>query len=199
MGTAASAPALVIFAAAILTNNILLTNFLGMCSFIAISRSIRTSLGLGAAVTFVMSVTTVLNWLAYHKLLVPLGLDHLTFIVFILVIAGFVQMLEIAIERFSPLLYYNLGIFLPLITVNCAVLGAALFMVIRRYDLAQSAAYGAGAGLGWWLVICAMAGARAKLRFSDVPAPLRGLGITLITTGLMAMAFMGFGGMVNIQ
>ena len=124
--------AFVIFIAAIFTNNILLSNFLGMCSFLAISRQIGTSLGLGAAVTFVMTCTTVLNWLIYTYLLVPLGLKHLQFIIFIATIAAFVQLVEIVIERVSPLLYYALGIFLPLITVNCAILGACLFMIIRN-------------------------------------------------------------------
>ena len=189
----------VIFLAAILTNNILLTHFLGMCPFLAVSRSVRTALGLGAAVVFVMTCTTVLNHLLYHGVLVPLGIDHLQFIVFILVIAGFVQFVEIVIERVSPVLYYNLGVFLPLITVNCAILGASLFMVIRAYDLPRAAAFGLGSGIGWSLVIAAMAGIRERLKDADVPQPLRGLGITLVVTGLMAMAFMGFKGVVNIH
>ncbi len=131
----------VIFIAAIFTNNILLTNFLGMCSFIACSGKIRTSLGLGTAVTFVMIMTTMLNYVIYHFVLVPLGLGHLTFIIFIAVIAAFVQFVEMFVERFSPKLYFALGIFLPLITVNCAILGASLFMIIRKYSFLQSVGF----------------------------------------------------------
>jgi Na+-transporting NADH:ubiquinone oxidoreductase subunit E len=189
----------VIFLAAILTNNILLVHFLGMCPFLAISRNMRTALGLGAAVVFVMTATTMLNYLLYYGVLVPLGIEHLQFIVFIMVIAGFVQFVELVIERASPVLYYNLGVFLPLITVNCAILGASLFMVIREYDFLRAAAFGAGSGIGWALVICAMAGIRERLVTADIPRPLKGLGISLIVTGLMAMAFMGFKGMVRIH
>jgi Na+-transporting NADH:ubiquinone oxidoreductase subunit E len=191
--------AFVILVAAIVTSNILLSNFLGMCSFLACSRQIGTALGLGVAVTFVMTCTTMLNYIIYHHVLVPWKLDHLTFIFFIAVIAAFVQFVEMFVERFSPALYYALGIFLPLITVNCAILGASLFMVQREYDFARTVAYGVGSGVGWALVICAMAGMRERLQHSDVPKPLKGLGISLVITGLMAMAFMGFRGMVNIQ
>ncbi len=199
------ASAHVILLAAIFTNNILLVHFLGMCPFLGVSRNIRTALGLGAAVIFVMTATTILNWLIYHGILVegaPLcatDLTHLEFITFIIVIAGFVQFIEIVIERASPVLYVNLGVFLPLITVNCAILGASLFMVQREYDFVRTVAYGVGSGVGWALVICAMAGMRERLQHSDVPKPLKGLGISLVITGLMAMAFMGFRGMVNIQ
>ncbi len=188
-----------VFLAAVLTDNILLSNFLGMCSFLGLSRDRGTSLGMGAAVTLVTACTTVLNHQLYHRLLVPLELTHLTFIVFILVIAAFVQLVEIVLERISPALHYAMGIFLPLITVNCAILGTSLFMVIREYSLAQSAGYGLGAGLGWVLAIWAMAGIRRRLRFADVPAPLQGLGITMIVTALMAMAFMGFAGVVRAR
>jgi len=192
-------PALLILVAAIFTNNILLSNFLGMCSFLACSKQIDTAVGLGAAVTFVMTCTTVLNYLIYHHLLVPFGLTHLTFIVFIAVIAAFVQFVEMFVERFSPTLYYALGIFLPLITVNCAILGASLFMVIRSYGLAQTTGFGLGAGVGWALAIVLMAGLRKKMVYSNVPRPLQGVGVTMIVTGVMAMAFMGFAGMVSIQ
>ncbi len=196
---------LVIFLAAILTNNILLVHFLGMCPFLGVSKSIRTALGLGAAVVFVMVCTTILNWLIYHGVLVedaPLlkaDLTYLSFIVFIMTIAGFVQFVEIVIERASPVLHYNLGIFLPLITVNCAILGASLYMELRKYTLGETVAFGAGSGIGWALVICAMAGMRERIRFANVPKPLKGLGISLVITGLMAMAFMGFKGMVSIH
>src|SRR5210317_237294 len=161
--------ALVILIAAIFTNNILLTNFLGMCSFIACSGQIGTSLGLGTAVTFVMTMTTMINYGIYHHVLVPLGLEHLTFIVFIAVIAGFVQFVEMFVERFSPKLYYALGIFLPLITVNCAILGASLFMILRKYSFSQSVSFGLGAGLGWAVAIVLLAGLRQKMRYSNIP------------------------------
>jgi Na+-transporting NADH:ubiquinone oxidoreductase subunit E len=191
--------ALLILVAAIFTNNILLANFLGMCSFLACSRQIETAVGLGTAVTFVMTCTTVINYLIYYHLLAPAQLEFLTFIVFIAVIAAFVQFLEMFIERFSLTLYYALGIFLPLITVNCAILGAALFMVIRKYTFLQSLGFGAGAGVGWALAIILMAGLRKRMGYSNVPEPFRGVAITMIVTGVMAMAFMGFAGMVRIQ
>jgi Na+-transporting NADH:ubiquinone oxidoreductase subunit E len=191
--------ALVILIAAILTNNILLTNFLGMCSFIACSGQIGTSIGLGTAVTFVMTMTTMLNYAIYHFVLMPFGLDHLTFIVFIAVIAAFVQFVEMFVERFSPKLYFTLGIFLPLITVNCAILGASLFMIIREYNFAQSVGFGFGAGVGWAVAIILMAGLRQKMSYSNIPEPFQGVPIAMIVTGVLAMAFMGFAGMVSIQ
>jgi len=191
--------AFVIFFAAIFTNNILLTNFLGMCSFLAVSREVKSSLGLGLAVIFVMTCTSALNYLVYHHVLVPLNLVHFRFIVFIIVIAAFVQIVEMVIERFSPVLYVILGIFLPLITVNCAILGVALFMIIRNYTFSQSVAYGAGGGIGWTLAIVAMGGIRQRMKGARVPRPLEGPGITLIIAGLMALAFIGFTGMIQIQ
>jgi Na+-transporting NADH:ubiquinone oxidoreductase subunit E len=191
--------AFVILIAAILTNNILLTNFLGMCSFIACSGQVRTALGLGTAVTFVMTMTTMLNYAIYHFVLVALGLEHLQFIVFRAVIAAGVQFVEMFVERFSPRLYFALGIFLPLITVNCAILGASLFMVIRAYSFTQSVGFGFGAGVGWALAIVLMAGLRQKMRYSNVPEPFRGVAIAMIVTCVLAMAFMGFAGMVSIQ
>ena len=188
-----------IFFAAIFTNNILLTNYLGMCSFLSVSQEIKTSLGLGAAVCFVMATTSLLNWIVYYGILVPLNLEYLRFIVFIIVIAAFVQLVEMIIERVSEGLYTALGIFLPLITVNCAILGVSLFMVIRDYPLGASFAYGLGSGIGWSLAILAMAGIRQKLAKARVPRGLEGPGITLIITGMMALAFMGFTGMINIS
>lgn len=188
-----------VFFAAVFTNNILLTNYLGMCSFLSVSKEIKTSLGLGTAVTFVMAVTTVLNWLVYTYILLPLGLDYLRFIVFIIVIAAFVQVVEMIIERVSETLYAALGIFLPLITVNCAILGASLFMVIRQYGLLESFVFGLGSGLGWFLAILAMAGIRQKLAKAKIPKGLEGAGITLIITGMMALAFMGFSGILNLS
>ncbi len=200
----------IIFIAAIFTNNILLTNFLGMCSFIACSGQIRTSVGLGTAVTFVMVMTTMLNYLIYHFVLVPADavdhfvlisqdLRHLQFIVFIAVIAAFVQLVEMFVERFSPKLYFALGIFLPLITVNCAILGASLFMIIRKYNFLQSMGFGLGAGIGWAVAIVMLAGLRQKMRYSNVPKPFEGVPIAMVVTGVLAMAFMGFAGMVSIQ
>ena len=191
--------ALIILIAAIFTNNILLANFLGMCSFLACSRQIDTAIGLGIAVTFVSTFTAMLNYIIYHYVLVPCGLEYLTFIVFIIVIAAFTQFVEMFVERFSPKLYSALGIFLPLITVNCAILGVALFMVIRNYSFLQTVGFGLGGGLGWALAILLMAGLRSKMGYSDVPTPFQGVSITMIITGVMAMAFMGFAGMVRIQ
>lgn len=189
---------IVIFFASILTSNMIFSNFLGMCSFVAVSKEVETATGLGIAVTFVLSITTVLNYFIY-KLLVYFKIEYLRFIVFIIVIAAFVQVLEMILEIFVPNLYYALGIFLPLITVNCAILGVSLFMVIREYDLLQSVAFGVGSGLGWMLAIVSMAGVRARINEKNVPEGLRGAPITLIITGIMAMAFIGFSGIVQIS
>lgn len=182
--------------AAIFTQNILLTTFLGMCPFTSVSREVKTAAGLGGAVVFVMTFTTILNWLAY-KLLVYLELEFFRFILFIIIIAAFVQFVEMVIDRYSPKLYQSLGIFLPLITVNCAILGASLFMVIRQYHFIQTIGYGFGAGVGWFLAIIAMAGIRTRLNESRVPEGLRGPGITLIIAGMMALAFIGFSGVLG--
>jgi Na+-transporting NADH:ubiquinone oxidoreductase subunit E len=192
-------PALIIMVAAIFTNNILLSNFLGMCSFLAVSRQMDAAFGLGMAVTFVLTCTTPLNYIIYYHVLQPWDIQHLSLIVFIAVIAAFVQFVEMFVERFSPKLYYALGIFLPLITVNCAILGASLFMLVRRYNFAQSLGFGFGAGVGWALAIVLIAGLRQKMGYSDVPRPFEGVAIAMIITGVMAMAFMGFAGMVSIQ
>ena len=189
----------VLFFAAIFTGNILLTYFLGMCSFLSVSRQLKTALGLGLAVTFVLTLTAALNWVAYYYILVPLHVEYLRFIVFIVIIAATVQLLEMFIERYSEVLYINLGIFLPLITVNCAILGVSLFMIIREYTFIQSVFFGTGSGIGWLLAILAMAGIRERLNEKKIPPALRGPGIALIITGLMAMAFIGFSGMVQIQ
>ncbi|MBU5310579.1 NADH:ubiquinone reductase (Na(+)-transporting) subunit E [Tissierella carlieri] len=189
----------IIFFAAIFTNNMIFSNFLGMCSYIAVSREIPTSLGLGQAVTFVLACTTIINYLIYHYVLVPLHLDYLRFIVFIVSIAAFVQLLEMIVERYLPNLYYALGIFLPLITVNCAILGVSLFMIIRNYNFLQSIGFSIGSGIGWTLAIVALAGIRKKIKKGSIPKGLEGPGITLIITGLMALAFIGFSGIVQIQ
>lgn len=191
--------AFVLFWAAIFTSNILLTNFLGMCSYLSVSREIESALGLGTAVFFVLTITSALNWLVYYYVLVPFGIVYLQYIVFIIVIAAFVQFLELLIERYAPALYYTLGIFLPLITVNCAIFGVSLFMVIRNYSFIQAVAFGAGSGIGWLLAIMMLAGIRRKLKEKLVPIGLRGAGISLIITGIMALGFVGFSGIVQIQ
>ena len=151
------------------------------------------------AVTFVLTITAALNYLAYFYILEPLGVEYLRYIVFIIIIAAAVQLSEMFIERYSETLYLNLGIFLPLITVNCAVLGVSLFMVIRKYTFIQSVLFGAGSGIGWMLAILAMAGIRQRLNEKRLPEALHGPGIALIISGIMAMAFIGFSGMVQIQ
>ncbi len=188
-----------LFFASIFTSNILLANFLGMCSFISISKDFDSSNGLGLAVTVVLTITGVVNWAVLHYILYPLGLYYLRFIVFIIVIAAVVQILEMVIDRLSPALYMTLGIFLPLITVNCAIMGAVLFIEIRNYSLLQSAVFSLGSGLGWWLAIASLAAIRKKVDKAPVPAGLKGPGITLITIGFMAMAFIGFSGMLKVQ
>lgn len=190
---------------AIFVENMALAFFLGMCSFLAISKRLETALGMGAAVTVVLAVTCPLNQILYHFLLRPgalawlpggagVDLSFLTFLALIGSIAAAVQVVEMVIERFSPRLYGALGVFLPLIAVNCAVFGGSLFMVERQYTFAESAVFGAGAGLGFALALVALAAIRERLRYSDVPAGLRGLGITFVTAGLMAFGFMAFTG-----
>ena len=188
----------VIFFASIFINNIILVYFLGICPFIAVSKEIPTALGMGMAVIFVMFTTMAINWPLYHLVLVPFRVEYLQFLVFIIVIATFVQIVEIFIDRYSPVLYVNLGVFLPLITVNCAILGVALFSILRDYSYPQCLAFALGSGFGWTLAITAMAGIRQKLRFSSVPKGLQGPGITMIIAGIMALAFMGFAGVVNM-
>jgi len=188
-----------LFFASIFTSNILLTNFLGMCSFISISKDWKSSFGLGMAVTVVMTITAAVSWIVLRFILVPFGMEYLSFIIFIIVIAAVVQMLEMVIDRASPALYLSLGIFLPLITVNCAILGAILFMQIRSYNFIQAIGFGAGSGLGWWLAIMLLAAIRERTEKNPVPAGLKGPGITMITIGFMAMAFIGFSGMIAVQ
>jgi Na+-transporting NADH:ubiquinone oxidoreductase subunit E len=190
---------------AVFIENMALAFFLGMCTFLAVSKKVETAVGLGVAVVVVLAITTPLNNLMYQYLLkggalawagMPdVDLSFLGFLLYIGMIAAVVQILEMFLDKHVPKLYNALGVFLPLITVNCAILGAALFMVERDYNLPEAAVYGTGAGIGWALAITAMAGIREKLKYSDVPDGLRGLGITFITTGLMALGFMSFGGM----
>ncbi|MBM3178155.1 MAG: NADH:ubiquinone reductase (Na(+)-transporting) subunit E [Bacteroidetes bacterium] len=188
----------------IFIDNMIFAYFLGMCSFLAISKKVSTSFGLGLAVVFVLSVTVPINWLIQNYVLnagalawlgddfASVDLNFLQFIVFISVIAAFVQLTEMAVEKLSPALYGTLGIFLPLIAVNCSVLGAALFMVGRPYNLTEATVFGFGSGIGWLLAIVALAGVREKMKYSNVPAPLRGLGITFILVGLMSLGFLSF-------
>ena len=183
--------------AAILTSNIALTYFLGMCPFITISKNIQVAFGMGMAVTFVMTITACVNWIINAYILVPFGLQFLRFLVFIITIATIVQIIEIFLDRFSPGLYHAFGIFLPLITVNCAILGISLFMVLRSYTFAQTLFYSFGSGIGWMLAIVAIGGLRKKLIFSDPPPNFEAQGITAILAGLMALAFIGFTGVVN--
>jgi Na+-transporting NADH:ubiquinone oxidoreductase subunit E len=179
--------------------NLLLAYFLGMCSYLAVSKTVKTAFGLGLAVIFVLGITMPINWVINTYLLSETGLLHtdltfLRFILFIAVIASMVQLVEMVVEKFSPALYAALGIFLPLITVNCAILGGSLFMVSREYSFGNSIAFGLGGGFGWFLAIIAMAAIREKLRYSNVPPALRGLGIAFIMTGLMGIAFMSLMG-----
>lgn len=189
--------------------NILLFYFLGMCSYLACSNKLKTASGLGLAVFVVMSLSGVLNWLVHHFITGEgalswlsvfglqaqgVNLSFLEFLIYISVIAAFVQVLEIVIDKFAPALYRALGMYLPLITVNCAILGASLFATVREYPFFPNAVYVASAGLGWWLAIALIASIREKLTYSNVPAGLHGMGLTFIITGLMALAFMGFTG-----
>ena len=200
-----------LFVRSIFVDNMIFAFFLGMCSYLAVSKNVKTAVGLGIAVTFVLVVTLPVNYLLQTKVLAAnaliegVDLSFLSFILFIAVIAGIVQLVEMVVERFSPSLYASLGIFLPLIAVNCAIMGASLFMQQRITmdpsnpqaitGLGRATVYALGSGIGWLLAIVGLAAIREKMAYSDVPAPLRGLGITFITVGLMAMAFMCFSGL----
>ncbi len=196
-----------IFIKSIFIENMVFAYFFGMCSYLAVSKTVKTAVGLGAAVTFVMFITVPVNYLLDNYLLKPgalswldpelasIDLSFLSFIMFIAVIASMVQLVEMIIERFSPGLYGSLGIFLPLIAVNCAILGGSLFMQQKDFaNVGESAAYGLGSGFGWFLAIIAIAAIREKISYSNIPAPLKGIGITFIITGLMAIGFMSFSG-----
>lgn len=196
-----------IFVKAIFTENMIFAYFLGMCSYLAVSKTVKTAVGLGAAVIFVLVVTVPVNYLLENYLLkagaltwidpkyAEIDLSFLSFIMFIAVVASIVQLVEMLVEKFAPALYGALGIFLPLIAVNCSILGAALFMQERQYStITDATAFALGSGIGWFIAIVAIAAIREKIRYSNVPAPLRGLGITFIITGLMGIAFMSFMG-----
>lgn len=191
----------------IFIDNMIFAYFLGMCSYLAVSKNVKTAFGLGMAVIFVLGLTIPLNWLLLNYVLNPgalawtgvpalanVDLSFLSFIVFISVIAAFTQLTEMAVEKFSPALYGALGIFLPLIAVNCSILGGALFMQGRPYNFAEATVFGFGSGIGWMLAIVALAALREKMKYSNVPKPLRGLGITFILVGLMSLGFLSFMG-----
>ncbi len=191
---------------AIFVENVIFAFFLGMCSFLAVSKKIKTAFGLGLAVIFVMVLTTPLNYLVLtyllkegalgwiHPALAKIDLTFLAFILFISIIAGAVQVVEMVVEKFTPALYNSLGIFLPLITVNCSILGTSLFMQEREYNFAETAVFSLGSGVGFFLAIVLLAAVRERLRYSNIPEPLQGLGIAMIITGLMGMAFLSFSG-----
>lgn len=194
-----------IFIKSIFIDNMIFAYFLGMCSYLAVSKTVQTSMGLGIAVIFVLGITVPIDYLLNEYILkagalawlddglAEVDLSFLSFIMFIAIIASMVQLVEMVVEKFSPALYSSLGIFLPLIAVNCAILGGSLFMQEREYQtLAQATSFGLGSGVGWLLAIVGIAAIREKIRYSNVPAPLRGLGITFIITGLMGIAFMSF-------
>ncbi len=188
-----------IFLKAAFIENLVLSYFLGMCSYLAVSKSVKTAFGLGLAVIFVLGITMPINWVINEFLLGEGGifgtdLTFLRFILFIAVIASMVQLVEMIVEKYSPALYNSLGIFLPLITVNCAILGGSLFMVSREYNFGESVAFGLGGGFGWFLAVIAIAAIREKIRYSNVPPALRGLGMAFILTGLMGIAFMALMG-----
>ena len=196
-----------LFVRSIFIENMIFAYFLGMCSYLAVSKTVKTAVGLGIAVTFVLTITLPVNWLLENYVLSPgalswlgkefidVDLSFLSFIMFIAVIASMVQLIEMIVEKFAPALYSALGIFLPLIAVNCSILGGSLFMQERAFEtIAEAVVYGIGSGVGWFLAIVAIAAIREKIRYSNVPAPLRGLGITFIITGLMGIAFMSFMG-----
>ncbi len=190
---------LMIFIAAVLTQNIALTYLLGMCPFISLSRSLRTASGMGFAVVFVVTLTTLINWPVYNYILVPLHSELIYYIVFIIVIAGTVQLVEMIMEKFFPVLQAAFGIFLPLITVNCTVLAVSLFMVIRSYNYIQSVVFAFGASVGWIFAIVIVAAINEKLALvGDIPKGMKGPGIIMTIAGILSLAFLGFAGMVNV-
>lgn len=191
---------LILLIATIFTHNIALVYILGMCPFIVISKNFKTALGMGAAIIFVVTLTAIINWPIYWLILVPAHAEIVSYLIFIIVIAATVQLLEMLIEKFFPPLQSSFGIFLPLITVNCIVLAVLLFMVLRKYDFIQTVFYSVGTSAGWALAIIIMAAIKEKMMLiSDIPKGLRGAGITMIIAGLLAFAFMGFAGMITLQ
>ena len=180
----------------ILVNNFVMSQFLGICPFLGVSKKVNTAIGMGAAVTFVMALASVMTYLVQYFILEPLGVTYLQTIAFILVIAALVQLVEMAIQKMSPSLYKSLGVYLPLITTNCAVLGVAIINITEQYNLLESLVSGVGGALGFTLAIVLFAGIRERLEFSSIPKPLQGVPIALLTAGIMSIAFMGFQGML---
>jgi len=188
---------LAIFISAVLINNFVLRYFLGICPFLGVSKKIDSAVSMGLAVTFVMTVTAVVSWAINHWILIPHGLDYLKIVSFILVIASLVQLVEMFIRKVSPPLYQALGIYLPLITTNCAIMGLALLAALKEYNFLESVVFGFGSGIGFTLAIILIAGIREQLDLADVPESLKGAGISLIVAGIMALAFFGFAGMIK--
>ena len=188
----------VILISSILINNFVLARFLGICPFLGVSKRIKTALGMGVAVMFVMTLSSIVTSLVYNFILLPQGLLFLKTIVFILVIASLVQLVEMVIQKVSPALYRALGIYLPLITTNCAILGVALINLIKKYNFIQSLVFGLGAGIGFTIALIIMAGIRERLELADLPRSLKGVAISLIVAGLLSIAFMGFSGLVKL-
>jgi len=188
---------LLIFVSAILINNFVLHYFLGICPFLGVSKKIDSALSMGIAVTFVLTLTAVVTWPINHWILIPYGLPYLQIVSFILVIASLVQLVEMFFRKVSPPLYQALGIYLPLITVNCAIMGLALLASLKEYGFAETVVFGVGAGIGFTLAIVLMAAIRERLDLADVPGPLKGAPIALIVAGIMALAFLGFSGMIK--
>lgn len=188
---------LAIFVSAILINNFVLHYFLGICPFLGVSKKIDSAFSMGLAVTFVMTITAVVSWVINHWILIPYDLDYLKIVSFILVIASLVQLVEMFIRKISPPLYQALGIYLPLITTNCAIFFLALITALKEYNLLEAVVFGVGAGIGFTLIIVLMASIREQLDLADVPEPLKGAGISLIIAGIMALAFLGFSGMIK--
>ena len=187
---------LLIFISTLLINNLVLSYFLGICPFLGVSGKIESAFGMGMAVTFVMTLATSIGWLIYNLILLKFGLFYLEYVVFILVIASLVQIVEMFIRKYSSSLYQSLGIYLPLITTNCAILGSALFMVTRNYRFLEAVVFGFAGGLGFSLVLLIMAGIREEIHYVDIPRVFRGAALTLITAGLLALIFMGFAGLI---
>ena len=188
---------ILIFISASITHNFVLTYFLGICPFIGVSRKLEQAIGMGMATTFVMTLAASVTWVIYHFVLIRFGLPFLQYVSFIIIIASLVQIVEMFLRKTSPALYRALGIYLPLITTNCAILGLTLFMVLREYTFLEGVIFGLGAGCGFTLALVIMAGIREELDCCNIPEPLKGAGITLIIAGFLALAFMGFGGLIS--
>ncbi|HQQ19448.1 MAG TPA: electron transport complex subunit RsxA [Exilispira sp.] len=189
---------LLLFIASIIVNNFILSNFLGICPFIGVSKRLDSAVPMGLAVTFVMTMTAVITWIINHLILIKLNMPYLQYVAFILVIATLVQFVEMFLKKFVPGLYRAFGIYLPLITTNCAILGLALLEALKNYNFMQSIVFGVGSGLGYTLSMAIMAGIREQMELSNIPKPFQGPAITLITAGILALAFMGFSGMISL-